>query len=63
MGNDTLSFAERLAQLEARVGKLEGSSKPETPTATNERKKISAKEFLLSKVVQSELQKVLALAY
>ena len=56
---------QRLSELEERVTKLEAVvSSPYTerrnPTS---QKKISAKEFLMTKELRSELQKTLALAY
>jgi hypothetical protein len=53
----------RVALLEERVEKLENANGAGKTDRAVERKKISAKEFLLAKSVQSELQRVLALAY
>jgi hypothetical protein len=54
---------QRVAELEQRVAKLEKQmgGAPSPRVAGN--KKQSAKEFLMSKVVKSETQKVLALGY
>jgi hypothetical protein len=56
-------LASRLALLEARVERLERASGGELAGKSMSNKKTSAKEFLLTKVVKSEVQKVLALAF
>lgn len=62
---NTVDLHARLAELEARVAKLENanSAGSERVNGLTQVKRISAKEFLMSKSVQSELQKVLVLAY
>jgi uncharacterized Ntn-hydrolase superfamily protein len=56
-------LADRVALLEERIEKLEKSMGAGRLAGTTQGKKTSAKEFLMKKVVKSELQKVLALAY
>ena len=56
-------LATRVTRLEERVEKLENPNGAGRLAGTTHAKKMSAKEFLLTKSVQSELQKVLALAY
>jgi hypothetical protein len=53
----------RIGKLEARVEKLEAQFGSETAAGAPKEKKLSAKEFLLSKNLKIETQKVLALAY
>ena len=53
----------RLRLLEARVDRLEGLLEQRAAEPSARLKRVSAKEFLLSKNPQSETQKVLALAY
>lgn len=53
----------RLSRLEERVSKLENARSSAAPTGAAQIKKMSAKEFLMTKAVKSEVQKVLALAY
>jgi hypothetical protein len=58
------SIEQRFSELEARVAKLEAA--PVLPDAIRRsatQKKMSAKEFLLTKNIKSELQKTVALAY
>jgi hypothetical protein len=57
--DDTVS---RLNKLEERVERLEKYFANESPPVTKPRK-LSAKEFLLTRSLKSEVQKVLALAY
>lgn len=53
------TIEERLSELEQRVNKLEGA-----PILTSDKqKKISAREFLIEKDLESEPQKTLALGY
>jgi hypothetical protein len=56
---------EQIDALEERVAKLEHalSSAQETGTFTAKKKRSSAKEFLMTKNLKSETQKVLALGY
>ena len=56
-------LAGRLAELEQRVGKLEKRLNPERELASRSGKKISSKEFLITKNPRKETQKALALAY
>jgi hypothetical protein len=61
---DTEDFDERLSRLEERVLKLENTSGGlGRPIGTAQAKRTSTKEFLMTKSVGSEVQKVLALAY
>jgi hypothetical protein len=53
----------RLSKLEARVEKLEKMNSTARAAAPGQVKKLSAKEFLMTKNVGSELQKVVALSY
>ncbi|MCR4314048.1 MAG: hypothetical protein NUV84_02260 [Candidatus Uhrbacteria bacterium] len=58
------SIEQRLSELEARVAKLEtATSSPEATRRPAAQKRMSAREFLLTKNIKSELQKTLALAY
>ena len=57
---DTIS---RLNKLEERVERLEKYFVNESTSAVTKPRKLSAKEFLLTKSPKSEVQKVLALAY
>lgn len=63
--NSVEGLAARIDQLEGRLAKLErkagASNAGTTPPAPS--KKLSAKEFLMTKNVGSELQRVAALAY
>jgi hypothetical protein len=56
-------LAARVARLEARVERLERTGGGEPASKSTSNKRTSAKEFLLAKIVRSEVQKVLALAY
>jgi hypothetical protein len=56
-------LAARITQLEARVEKLENANGAGRIAGATQGKKMSAKEFLMTKNVQSELQKVLVLAH
>jgi hypothetical protein len=60
---NTEDLSARVAKLEERVDRLERASALGTPSTTKQAKKMSAKEFLLTKAVTSELQKVVALAH
>jgi hypothetical protein len=60
---NTEELAARVAKLEERVDRLERASALGTLSATKQAKKMSAKEFLLTKAATSELQKVVALAH
>ncbi|MGT2503895.1 hypothetical protein ACVOMS_29985 [Bradyrhizobium guangxiense] len=53
----------RLQRLEERVERLEQLISGESHEAAPKTRKLSAKEFMLSKRLKSETQKVLALAY
>ena len=53
----------RLRKIESRVDKLERLFANEVPPVATKRRKLSAKEFLLTKEVTSETQKVIALAF
>jgi hypothetical protein len=53
----------RIGKLEARVERLEAQFGSETAVRLPSEKKLSAKEFLLTKNLKIETQKVLALAY
>lgn len=53
----------RLQRLEDRVARLESLIGGESRDAVAKERKLSAKEFMLSKKLKSETQKVLALAY
>jgi len=61
--NNTIEH--RLLELEARVAKLEGAplSSRMARSGPASQKRISAKEFLMTKEIKSELQKTLVLAY
>lgn len=57
---------QRLSELEVRVSKLEELAKVQRSGGANpqpSRKKVSAKEFLLTKVLKSETERGLVLAY
>lgn len=58
----TSSIEQRLSELEARLNKLETTAPPDV-TRRAVQKKMSAKEFLLTKNIKSDLQKTLALIY
>jgi hypothetical protein len=61
---DAEDLVARLSRLEERVLKLENTSGGlGRPIGTAQAKRTSAKEFLMTKSVGSEVQKVLALAY
>jgi hypothetical protein len=53
----------RLSKLESRVDKLEKMNLTARASTPGRVKKLSAKEFLMTKTVGSELQKVVALSY
>ncbi|MDO8451261.1 MAG: hypothetical protein Q7S76_00140 [bacterium] len=60
------TIEQRLSELEARVAKLEVSGEGAQDAGTGSqsfRKKMSAKEFLLTKAFKSETEKTLVLAY
>jgi hypothetical protein len=59
----TEDLAARVARLEARVERIERAGGGEPASKSTSNKRTSAKEFLLAKIVKSEVQKVLALAY
>jgi len=61
MENDTAEL--RLKSLEERVERLEGLIGGNAREPVAKERKLSAKEFMLSKKLKSETQKVLALAY
>lgn len=61
MENDSPEL--RLQSLEERVERLERLISGESREAVAKERKLSAKEFMLSKTLKSETQKVLALAY
>ena len=61
MENDTADL--RLQKLEERVERLERLLEGRGGEAVAKERKLSAKEFMLSKKLKSETQKVLALAY
>lgn len=60
---DNEDLPTRIGKLEARVEKLEAQFRSETVARATKEKKLSAKEFLLTKDLKVETQKVLALAY
>lgn len=60
---DLNSLAVRLSAVEERLGKIETALGGATEKISLKDKKLSAKEFLISKSVKSEAQKVLALSY
>ena len=60
--NTKKTIKERIEELEKRVATLEISLRSAVPT-TSKPKKLSAKEFLMTKVLKTEIQKTLALAY
>jgi len=53
----------RMQKLEERVGRLESLLEGRSRETIAKERKLSAKEFMLSKSLKSETQKVLALAY
>lgn len=58
------TIEQRFTELEARVAKLEGIlSAPDAARRSAVPKKMSAKEFLLTKTFKSEVEKTLLLAY
>jgi hypothetical protein len=59
----TNTIEQRLSGLEARVAKLEGTTSSPVARRSSTAKKVSAKEFLMTKELKSETQKALALAY
>ena len=64
MENDIQKILEKLDSLEKRVQKIEGSSGPviaDSPDAS--KKKLSLKEFLLSKKPSDDVKKTLAIGY
>ena len=61
MSNEDM--AARLGRLEERVGRIEKRLEGDGAVEAAKSKKLSAKEFLLSKNPKSETQKVVALAY
>lgn len=55
---------ERISILEARVSKLEIQSRLETPIISSDsKKKLSLKEFMMSKTLSNDVQRALAIAY
>lgn len=58
----TKTIEERLAELEARVNRIEAKNLAQT-SASPSQKKISAKEFLLTKEITSDAQKIVVLGY
>lgn len=54
---------QRLSALEARVAKLEGAVLPPVVQRVSAPKKISAKEFLMTKALKAETDKIIALGY
>ena len=61
---DAGAIASRMGELEERVTRLEGLMRPSgLNTTSHASKRVSAKEFLMTKRVQSELQRVVALAF
>jgi hypothetical protein len=61
MNNDGLDL--RVTKLEERVERLERQLGSESGDSSVRQRRLSAKEFMLSKNLKSETQKVLALAY
>lgn len=59
----TSPIEQRLSELEARIEKLETSVASPDAVRRVAQKKMSAKEFLLTKNIKSDLQKTLALVY
>lgn len=59
----TRTIEQRIEELEKRVASLEQASSLRTPSAAVKMKKISAKEFLMTKELKTDTQKTLALGY
>lgn len=60
----TKTIEQRLSELETRVAKLEaGSQVSSSDRGASPQKKISAKEFLMTKELKTEIQKTLVLGY
>lgn len=57
------SLQQQISNLEARVQKLELVLSSGTTLPKSKSKKISAKEFMLTKVLKADVQRVLALCY
>jgi len=60
---DVESLTARLGKLEDRVAMLERGGRSAASIGPIQGKKLSVKEFLMSKTVESELQRVVALAF
>ncbi len=59
----TKTMEQRLSELEARIAKLEAGSSPSRGRSMTAQKKMSAKEFLMTKEFKTETQKTLVLGY
>ncbi len=65
MDNNNQPVEERITNLEKRIAALESSALTSSPVVSSAPivKRISAKEFLISKKISSAMEKTLALAY
>lgn len=61
--DDIKQLNEKITSLEKRVSALEGKNNPAGAEPTNSDKKLSVKEFILSKNPSGDVQKTLAVAY